>query len=241
MDLFTTLLVKVISGILYVIYWLAIITIWVAWWLTVYLLLSLGAVVAWLARGRRGRETDTGRFGRYLEDGSGWRDDASGAVYLLGPDLEFCRVEARETGVDWRRTALSRLLRRGAIIRYQLAAVTDPAPDGRHGIAAWGEFAHEARKNMRLDELDPEDPGAAGRPADVMAAVDANRESALHALDDLERLLSQRGWKLVPPPAGRKPHPWYASRYSRKAILFDSVVPATASTAIPAESADGQR
>jgi hypothetical protein len=246
MDLFTTLLVKAISGILYVLYWLTLITIWVAWWLTLYLILSAGAGVAWLARGRRGRETDTGRFGRYLENHAGWRDTASGTVYQVGPDREFCQVEASETGVDWRRTALSRLLRRGAIIRYTFAAVTDPAPDGRHEIAAWREFPHEARKNLRLDELDPVGPGAAGLAPDVMAAVDANRADALRALDDLGQLLRARGWKPEPLPPGRRPDPWYANRYSRRAILFDAVLPdpdlpASAGTALPAEPSDGRR
>jgi hypothetical protein len=236
MDLFTTLLVKVISGILYVAYWLMLVTLWVVWWLTLYLLLSLGAGVAWLARGRQGREKDTGRFGRYLEDGAGWLDAASGVVYPLGQDHEFCRVEAEETGIDWRHTARSRLLRRGTIIRYRFAAVTDPGSTGRPGIAAWREFPHEARKNMRLDELDPAGPGAAGRTPDVMAAVDANRDAVLDALDDLGRLLSQRGWTLVQPPSGEQPHPWYANRYSRRAILFDTVIPAT----VAAEPADGQ-
>jgi hypothetical protein len=236
MDLFTTLLVKVISGILYVAYWLMLVTLWVVWWLTLYLLLSLGAGVAWLARGRQGRETDTGRFGRYLKDDAGWQDAASGVFYPLGPDRESCRVEARETGIDWRRTARSRLLRRGTIIRYRFVAVTDPASNGRPGIAAWCEFPHEARKNMRLDELDPAGPGAPGRTPDVMAAVDANRDAALRALDDLDRLLSQRGWKVVEPRPGQRPHPWYANRYSRQAILFDTVIPGT----VAAEPADGQ-
>ena len=139
----------------------------------------------------------------------------------FGPDREYCQVEAREAGTDWRRTALSRLLRRGAILRYKFAAVTDPAANGRRGIAAWCEFSHEARKNMRLDELDPEGPGVPGLSADARAAVGANLNDALDALKHLDWLLSQRGWETDKPAPGQARRPWYATRYSRRAILFD--------------------
>jgi hypothetical protein len=246
MDLFTELLVKVISGILYVVYWLVIIMVWIAWWLTVFLVLSLGAGVAWLARGGRGREVDTGRFGHYLEDGSGWWDDASGTVYAVSATRERCQVEARDAGMYGQRTALYRLIRRGAVLRYRFAAVTDPSPDGRHGIAAWCEFPFEARKDFRLDDLEPAN-SASGVSADARDALDANLGQAMRAHDHLERLLAQRGWEPDDPPQGLPGTRWYATSYSRRAISFATPVPAAA-TAQPTDSqptdsqpADSQR
>jgi hypothetical protein len=75
----------------------------------------------------------------------------------------------------WRRTAISRLLRGGAMQRYRFAALTDPTPAGGHSVAAWCDFPIEARHNITLDHLDPElerprlrgDPHGAGRPPAV--------------------------------------------------------------------------
>ena len=95
MDLFTSVLVKAISGILYVVYWLTWHLPRTAWWLLLYLILSLGAGVAWLARGGHGKPVDSGGFGHVLDDESGWQADDSGRVYPApADDPESCTIEA---------------------------------------------------------------------------------------------------------------------------------------------------
>jgi len=220
MDLVTFLLVKVIGGILYVFYWLTWQTARVVWWLTIYLLVSAGAGVAWLARGGRAPEVDSSRFGRYLEGRTRWQDDASGTVYpAAAADREYCEIHAELTGQYWRRTAIARLLRRGAIWRYRFYAADGPS-DGRGAIAAWCDFPQEARKNITLDHLDPELSGLPELAGVDQYAMAANREEAFAARKHVEWLLSQRGWE----PAERSADPsnahWYADRYSRPVISW---------------------
>jgi hypothetical protein len=236
MDLFTSLLVKAIGGIFYVAYWLAWQLLRALWWLSVFLLLSLGAGVAWLARGGRAKEADTGGFGRPVQGSAFWQDDASGTVYPVTiTDLEQCEIRAELTGQYWRRTAIAGLARRGAIAKYKFSAVGVSARDGRESVAAWCEFQQEARKNITLDHLAPESVGVpepAGVPPFVMTA---NRDAAFEAYEHVKWLLSQRGWKLVDHSGNPASTHWYAARYSR-AISWDAPV----ATEIPADQSSDQ-
>ena len=190
-ELFDFLIVKMFGGILTLAFRIAWFFTRVAWWLTIYLLLSLGGGVAWAARGRRGREVDTGRFGSFLEGDSGWQDATSGTVYPAdAAEREFCDIHAELDGQYWRQTAIARLLRRGAVWRYKLYAVTT---DGQQ-LAAWCEFAQEARKNITLDHMDPAMSGIPELQGVDKNAMAANRESIGGAINDLEWLLSNRGW-----------------------------------------------
>lgn len=198
----------------------------VAWWLGVFLILSAGAGVAFLMRGGRRPAEDSGKSGQYLPDGTGWRDDESGIVYpVSGTELERCEIHATEAGTYWRRTAVSRLLRGGALLRYRFAALTDPAPGGRPGVAAWYDFPFEARHNITLDHLDPVLAGA------DQYGLGTSREQATDALKHVQWLLTSRGWK----PDGYSADPsnthWYAARYARPAISWHASLPA----AVPAE------
>jgi hypothetical protein len=241
MDLFTSLLVKAISGILYVAYLLAWHLFRVAWWLSLYLLLSLGSGVIWLARGGRGRPADTGRFGRYLQDRQLWQDAASGTAYpVSAAGCEYCEVIAELSGQYWRRTMLNRLLRRGALWRYKLSAVV--IGGGPETVAAWCEFPSEAWKRVTLDDL-----ALAGGPVPGIDpdALNYNRAEAQAALDHLEVLLDGRGWKRCEDPSGQPPDPWYAIRFSRSAIAWDAPVaaPTPSGQALeqPPEHAGGQQ
>jgi hypothetical protein len=229
MDLFTSLLVKAFSGIFYVIYWLAFRIIRIAWWLSLYLLLTLGAGMIWLARGGKGRPVDTGGFGRHSEDEALWQDHATGTVYpVSATDLEYCEVVAELGGQYWRRTMLNRLLRRGALWRYKFSAVT---ADGRKEVAAWCEFPSEAWKGITLDHLAP----TGGVPVSGIDpdALEYNRGEARAALEHLEALLKGRGWQPHEDPGDPPPDHWYGSRFRRKVITWDAPL----APAIPAEEA----
>jgi hypothetical protein len=239
MDLFTFLITKVIGGILYAVYWLAWQLFRVVWWLTVLLLLSLGTGVAWLVRGGRAKALDAGGFGHYLEGGALWQDDASGAVYpVSATDYEHCEIHATMAGTYWRRTAISRLVRMGAMLRYRFDTVADPGPDGRLQVVAWREFMQEARKDITLDHADPELAGV------DPYGLDQHRELATEAITGMDALLTGRGWQ----PTGASTDPqnthWYAIRYSRPVISRDTPVamgtPAQKQVELPAEQPGGQ-
>lgn len=244
MDIFTSLLLKVFSGIMYGIYWVAFRLIRIAWWLSLYLLLSLGAGAVWLARGGHGKPADTGRFGRYVEDGALWQDDATGAAYPAScTDREHCEVTAELSGQYWRQTMLNRLMRRGALWRYKFSAVV--TGDGQEAVAAWCEFPNEAWKDITLDHLAP--AGGAPVPGIDPDALEFNRSEARYALEHLTTLLGQRGWNLEDEPGGQLPDHWYAIRFWRPVIAWDApvtaAIPAGQATESPAqvsEQADGQ-
>jgi hypothetical protein len=110
-ELFDFLIVKMVGGIFTLAFRIAWFFTRIVWWLTIYLILSLGAGVAWLARGRRGREVDTGWFGRFLEDDSGWQDANSGTTYPANAaEPEFCDVHAELDGQYWYANRYSRPL-----------------------------------------------------------------------------------------------------------------------------------
>lgn len=228
MDLFTTLLVKAFSGIIYVIYWITFRSIRIAWWLGLYLLLTLGAGMVWLARGGKGRPLDAGGFGRPVDDAL-WQDDETGTVYpVSGSDYEHCEVVADLDGQYWRQTMLNRLLRRGSLWRYKFSAVT---VDNREAVVAWCEFGNEAWKGITLDHLAPTEGGPV--PGIDPGALEYNRDEARTALKIVEALLERRGWERYEAPGDPLPDHWYGSRFRRKMIAWDAPIAA----AIPAEQA----
>jgi hypothetical protein len=205
----------------------------VAWYLVMFLLLSIGAGVAWLARGGHGEPVDSGRFGRYVDGDTRWEDQDSGNVYPVAAtgNGEYCEVYAEEAGTYWRRTAIARLLRRGTIIRYRFFAVTD----GTRERAAWCDFMHEARAGIRLDELDPALAGTHELTAVAKDATDSNRDMAVEALKHIEWLLGQRGWAQAGFSDDMGNQHWYAERFSRKAIDWNA--PVAAAVTAPAVAA----
>lgn len=211
-----------------------------AWWLVVFLLASLGAGIAWLARGGHGPELfDSGGFGEYLANDTLWQDLDSGTVYPVSADeREYCEVYAEYAGMHWRRTALSRMLRQGAITRYRFVALTDQAADGTKQRAGWLEFLHEARKNIGLDELNPAYAGAPELMGTGQRATENNRNEATDGLEALKALLVARGWAPVKPgdPVDELPSPsnqhWYAHRFCRRVIAWDSPVATDAPAAV---------
>jgi hypothetical protein len=240
MDLFTSLLVKVISGILYVVYWLTLRLLRVAWWLTLYLILSLAVGAAWLARGGHGKPVDSGGFGRVLKDESVWQADDSGTAYPASADQkEYCTIQAVLAGQYWQRTMLNRMLRRGALWKYTFYALDDSKTAGRETPAAWLDFPQEAWKNVTLDDMDPESPEVLEMPADVLRY---NREEVSRALGHIKWLLVQRGWepaKTGPGAADPDSH-WYTSRYQRPVIAWEAPVAPANPPRQSAEQSGGQ-
>jgi hypothetical protein len=193
----------------------------IAWWLAVFVLLWIGAGMMALTRLGRPRPDDTAGFGRYSDDHRLWLDDASGLQYPSSrSDTEYCEVEADQTGMYWRRTAASRLLKGGAIVHYKFYAVRKQAPGEGSGpvVAAETEFPQEARHNITLDHLDPahahEDP----------YGLSGNRDLATQALDDLEWILDKRGWERVDARDQHGEH-WYSTVYKRPVISWDEPLP----------------
>lgn len=238
MDLFTSLLVKAISGILYVVYGLTWHLLRAAWWLTLYLILSLASGVAWLARGGHGKPVDSGGFGHVLDDESGWQDVDSGTVYPASADnQEYCTVQAKLTGQYWRRTMLNRLLRRGALWKYTFYALSDSAPSGRETAAAWLDFPQEAWKNVTLDDIDPQLPLVPEMPGD---ALKYNREEASAALEHIKWLLVKRGWKPADTAPEEADRHWYTSRYQRPVIAWEAGIAPAIPPRQSAEHSGGQ-
>ena len=199
-----------------------------AWWLVVLMLVGLGAGVAWLVRGGHGRETfGGGGYGEFQQGNTLWKDRGSGTVYPVSPDQwEHCEIYAEEAGMNWQRTALSRIVRQGAICRYRLVALTDPAGDGTRKRAGWFEFLNEARKNIGLDELNPANADAPELAGPWQQAVQHNRDEVTGALEVLGAHLTNCGWELVDEPPSPSNQHWYASRYRRHVIDWGSPIPA---------------
>lgn len=203
----------------------------IAWWLTVFVLLWIGAGAMALARlGRPGPDLTAG-FGRYSADGRFWLDDASGQQYPCGgSEREYCEVEADQTGTYWRRTAVSRLLRGGAMVRYTFYAARKGNQDTEPVIIADVEFPQEARRNITLDHLDP------ARAAEDPYGLSTNRDQAKQALEDLEWILDKRGWEPVDPREAHGDH-WYSTVYQRPVINWDEPLPVTGPA--PGDTAPG--
>jgi hypothetical protein len=195
----------------------------IAWWLSVLLIVSLIAGVGALVRSGRPRPDGSAGFGHFTDDHTCWQDEKSGVQYpVRDEELDACEVQAIQGGMHWQRTALSRLVKRGAVVRYTFAAVSGGHSGGTHAgapeIVASEEFLNEARRNITIDHLDP-----------ALAATDQyglqdSREEAVSALDHLDWILTHRGWERTQELAGH----WYARTYTRPKTLWDEPVSAAA-------------
>jgi hypothetical protein len=186
----------------------------IAWWLAIFLIASMAAGVAALAKLGRQKPDENAGFGRYSADGDQWQDSKTSEWYpvRLG-EQETCEVHAIRGGFHWQRNALSRLVRRGAIVRYRFTAVSGAADLQPRAIAS-EEFLNEARHNITLDHLDP-----AEASSDPYGLSD-NRDEAVSALDHLDWILTNQGWEKSRELAGH----WYAGIYTRPTILWDQPV-----------------
>lgn len=194
----------------------------IAWWLSVLLIVSLVAGITALVKSGRPRPDVSAGFGHLTPDGAYWQDEKSGARYpVRGGEPDACEVEAIQGGMHWQRTALSRLVRRGAVVRYKFAAVSGGNPGGAGTsapeIVASEEFLNEARRNITLDHLDPALAGS-----DRYGLQD-NREEAVSALDHLDWILTSMGWERTSELADH----WYARTYTRPKVLWNEPVNAT--------------
>jgi hypothetical protein len=210
-----------------------------AWWLAVFLILSAGAGMALLAKGGRARPDDTAGFGRFLDD-THWQDDATGSVYpAAAAEREYCEIYAADAGTYWRRTAISRLLRMGAIMRYRFDAITEAGPGRARELAASQEFPQEARHNITLDHVDPDLAGS------DPYGLDQNRDLAVDALKTVELQLAGRGWEPAGQSQDQANRHWYANRYSRRVISWDTPIatdaPSGQLTGQTSEQANGQQ
>jgi hypothetical protein len=111
-------------------------------------------------------------------------------------------------GQYWRRTALSRLVRAGAIWRYRFDAVTD----GTGGPGATHEFPQEARVNLTLDTVDP------AQASTDQYGQGRNRDWAVEALMHMDWLLTNRGWHAIGKSKNINNLHWYTTRYERPVI-----------------------
>lgn len=194
----------------------------IAWWLGLWVVLSIAAGLIAIARRGQDGSAETEGLGHFSEDEKLWQDEASGQVFRCSEtDREHCELTATVAGQYWRSTALSRLMRRGAIWRYRFDAVTEAA-DGSVLVAATHEFPQEARVKLTLDHVDP------AQASTDPYGLEQNREWALDALTHMDWLLTSRGWHA----AGRTQDPsnqhWYCSRYERPVIFWAEPVAAKA-------------
>ena len=183
----------------------------IVWWLGLWVILSIGAGLMSITRAGKSGPDETIGFGQFSEDGKRWQDNASGHMFPCSQtEFEYCEIQANLAGQYWRSTALSRLMRAGAIWRYRFDAVTDGTAD----IAATHEFPQEARVNLNLDTVDP---AHAGTDEYNQAR---NRDWVLKALAHMDWLLTSRGWHTAGRSADPSSQHWYASRYERPVILW---------------------
>jgi hypothetical protein len=192
----------------------------IIWWLGIFLICSVIAGIASLVKMAQHRAHETADFGSLSPDGTRWQAHDSGQWYPVSEgDQETCEIQAAMGGLAWRRNALSRLVKRGAMFRYTFAAVSRDA-GGTSRTVASQEFLNEARRNITLDHLDPahaaEDPYNLGE----------NRREAESALDHLDWLLTSSGWSSV--DAGQQQREseshWYTRHYQRPIILWDQPI-----------------
>jgi len=214
-----------LGGIIFIFFRIAWFFLRIAWWLGQFLIFSLFAgIIALVKLGRASPDIAMG-FGNFSEDAMRWQDRHTGQWYPVSKDVqERCVVEATMGGLDWRRNALSRLVKRGAIFRYTLAAVSDGSASSSAEPFVQEEFLNEARHNITLDDLDPE------YAASDRYDLSQNRDEAVRALEHLEWLLTNKGWEQEKDPS---PRPWYARKYCRR-ICWDQPIPAEATTDAPA-------
>ena len=214
-----------LGGIIFIFFRIAWFFLRIAWWLGQFLIFSLFAgIVALVKLGRPGSDITTG-FGHFSEDETRWQDQHTGQWYPVSKEVqEHCVVEASMGGLAWRRNALSRLVKRGAVFRYTFAAVSADSERIPAEPFVQEEFLNEARHNITLDHLDPKDK--ASDPYDLSQS----RDEAVSALEHLDSLLTNRGWKREDDPS---PNHWYARKYSR-CIRWDQPIPTEGATDAPA-------
>jgi hypothetical protein len=187
----------------------------IVWWLGLWAILSVGAGLMSITRAGRSGPDETAGFGQFSGEGKLWRDKASCHLFPCSQtELEHCEIQANLAGQYWRRTALSRLVRAGAIWRYRFDAITDGTAD----ITATHEFPQEAKVNLNLDTVDP-----------AHASTDQynqarNRDWALQALAHMDWLLTNRGWRAAGQPVNPSNQHWYARRYERPVIFWTEPV-----------------
>ncbi|MGH3185697.1 MAG: hypothetical protein ACRDPY_00665 [Streptosporangiaceae bacterium] len=211
-----------LGGMIFIFFRIAWFFLRIAWWLSQFLIFSLFAGIFALVKLGRPKPDITTGFGHFSEDGTRWQDQHTGQWYPISEEIrEHCVIEASMGGLAWRRNALSRLVKRGAIYRYTFAAVSDANAGRAVEPFDQEEFLNEARHNITLDHLDPE--YAANDPYNLSQ----NRDEAVSALDHLEGLLTNRGWEREDDPS---PSHWYARKYGRR-ICWDEPIPAEAATA----------
>lgn len=193
----------------------------IIWWLGIFLICSAIAGIAALVKMAQHRPDETADFGSFSPDHTQWQVQGTGQLYpVSGSDQERCEIQAAMGGLAWRRNALSRLVKRGAIFRYTFAAVSRNAAGTPHTVASQ-EFLNEARHNITLDHLDPahaaEDPYNLGD----------NRREAESALDHLDWLLKNSGWTPIDADQQRESEShWYTRHYQRPLILWDQPIAA---------------
>jgi len=191
-----------------------------AWWLGLFAALSIGAGIVSLARiVSKQAGSDNGQaIGRYSDDGERWWDPATGTWYRCSATLqEHCEIVAAQVGTYWRRTALARLFMMGVILRYRLTAVCDGNPQRERYAVATAEFPMEARHGITLDHLDP------AQAAHDEYNLGELRRWAEDAVDYLDHVLTDSGWQ----PNGQATVHWYATRYTRRAVLWNEPIAAT--------------
>ena len=187
----------------------------VTWRLGQFLIFSLVAGIAGLVRIGRPGPGETGGSGRYAPDRTRWQDAQNGRWYpVASHPQEQCVAEAAMGALRYQRNALSRLVRRGAIFHHAFPAVTDGGEDAAPDPAVSADFIQEMRHDITLGNLDPE--------GDDIARYDlhANYAEAKNALDHIDWVLTQRGWR----DTGERLGHWYARIYER-AILLNSPMP----------------
>lgn len=187
----------------------------IIWWLGIFLISSVVVGIAALVKMAGPKPELSAGFGSYTGDGSLWQDKKSGQTYpVLRDHLETCEVQAKMGGLAWQRNAISRLVKRGAIFRYQFSAVSQAAPGSAPKAIASQEFLNEARHNITIDHLDPV------QASSDLYGLEDNRREAVAAIDHLDWLLTNRGWERTDQLAGH----WYARIYSRPTILWDQPI-----------------
>jgi hypothetical protein len=220
-DIWTVITVRLIGGVLKLAWFLTRI----AWYLTVFLVLSLGSGLLALTR-KHGQDENAGA-GEYADNGRYWRDSTSGTLYPIhATQTEQCEVHATDRGVDWRKSALSRLMRSPAIISCQFDAVADTTEH----VTGSARFSRHARHGIAaVDDLDPADTEPETAHMNESQVWAGDRQQAATALDHLDAILTACGWQAT---AQSDAH-WYSRRYQRPVILWDQPLPAADSPAIP--------
>jgi hypothetical protein len=158
--------------------------------------------------------------GEYSGDGRYWHDGKTGIFYHVHAiETEECEVHGIHRGTDWRKTAVSRLVRAPAIVGCRFDALTDDTAQ----VAGSVSFSRHARHGVRhLDDLDPGTADPRTTEMSESPVWDGDRQRAAASLARLDSILQVRGWK----PRRESGAHWYSWRYRRPVILWDQPVDA---------------